>query len=259
MDNLSQAVNAVIMAREQRKRTENLRQWCKSLDELPAGATLTLKDGLIADLELQPHRWLTAGLDLLQSQRVSGFVRSMDGRQGLPLQGFLPYPVFQMGAEIFLKGMWLCQFPACRRVAHKSYAGKSARARYGKSLRGLGHDLLKNVAELRKVRQYRADPTSLLFLNRVEAIIREFYFPLYVADQRGSEWANSRYPKRFYDDSTKVGHADALKSYPQQWLVVALFEPVDQHMEKIWQLRPRLLQKRKNRKSGLPASGPAHL
>jgi hypothetical protein len=251
---LLQAVKAKMVARTQRKRMESFKQWCASLDHLPPGTAPTLKRGLIADIELQPHRWLTAGLNLLRTQHIAGSVQATDGFMALPFRSFLPYPVFQMGAEVFLKGMWLCQFPACRRVAHNSYAGKPARVRYGKSLKILGHDLLKIVGALREVRKYRDDPSSLCFLNRVEAIIRRYYSPLYAADQRGSEWATSRYPKRFYRDGAGIGRADAMQSFPQQWMVVALFEAMDQYLDGLWQLRAHLLQQRRKKAPKTPAT-----
>lgn len=164
----------------------------------------------------------------------------MNGEKGAPISSFLPYPTFQMGTEIFLKGMWLSQFEECRKLAHADYATPAARQRYSKSLHSLGHDLLKILGQLRLVTEYQLNPDALQFLTRVEAIIRRYYFPLYAADKKSREWANSRYPKRFYNDAAQVGKADALQSYPQQRLVVGLFMPMERHLDKMWSLRAGL-------------------
>jgi len=51
---------------------------------------------------------MTLAMDLLKSRRVIGHVQLQDGVQGPEINSYLPYPVFQAAAEIFLKGMWLC-------------------------------------------------------------------------------------------------------------------------------------------------------
>ena len=73
----------------------------------------------------------------------------------------------------------------------------------------------------------------MLFLKRIEAVIRDCYYPLYEAE-RSTEWAQSRYPKRFYNDCTKEGMADAYISLPQQWLISRLFGPMKVHVDKLW-------------------------
>jgi hypothetical protein len=146
-----------------------------------------------------------------------------------------------MGTELFLKGMWLCQFDDCRKVAHSDYVAEATRRNYAQGLRNLGHDLLKIIGELRLVGNYINSPSVLTFLARIEAIVRNFYFPLYAADKHSREWANSRYPKRFYNDSNASGRADAFQSYPEQRLIVRLFEPIEAELDKIWLLRNGLL------------------
>lgn len=251
-DELLAAVRVELMKREKQQQASEFKNWCAWLDETPPDMKLILNTGLVADLELQPHRWLSAGIDLLKSQCVTGHVQLMDGVQGPPLGGFLPYPVFQMGTEIFLKGMWLCQFEECRKVAHTDFVEQTTRSNYSRHLRGLGHDLLKIIAEIRKINEYANNPASLRFLTRVEAVIRRHYFPLYASDARASEWPHSRYPKRFYNDTTKVGNADAYQSYPQQRLVIEMFEPMTRHIDRLWSLRTGLLRQRKIAKSPNP-------
>ncbi len=123
----------------------------------------------------------------------------MHGRRGSFLDSFLAYPVFQMGAEIFLKEMWLCQFADCRALADSRYMEPAKRSTYADRLkRELGHDLLRIVAVNREIPKYQADTAVIRFLKIVEAIVRKSYFPLYEADKSGSHRAHARYPKRFY-------------------------------------------------------------
>ncbi len=145
--------------------------------------------------------------------------------------------MFLSGAEIFLKGMWLCQFPACRRIRHNSYVNEAFRKRYFLRLKSHGHDLLRLIGRLRRLRVYRNDPVTMRFLERLSAIIRMYYYPLYQADKN---WASARYPKRFYDDREKIGASDAVNSYPNQWLVIGLFRPMETHLDRLWGLRHNL-------------------
>jgi hypothetical protein len=216
--------------------------WCDELYDLPEDFELRVKGGLQADLELQPTRWMNLGLNLLQSSKVIGHVQLSEGVQGPPLASFLPYPVFQMGAEIFLKGMWLCQFDELRFLTSNSYVEEATRALYmdrlGRRKRPgydrLGHDLLKIIESLRDVPHYRDDAPTLRFLRLVESLIRFCYFPFYKADKGHSRWANARYPKRFYDDINRVGRADAYTSYPEGKWVAKLFQDLKDHLCDLW-------------------------
>ena len=229
------------------RREKDFTTWCAALEGLPGDFEHKLKDGFKADLELQPFRWLSLGLDLLQSSKGTVTVQQMDGSAGPFLDSFLAYPVFQMGAEIFLKGMWLCQFADCRGLADGDYLDGHTRQAYLQRLtKDLGHDLLKLIAANRQIPQYQGDAEVLRFLKIVEGVIRKFYFPLYAADKRGNHWAHSRYPKRFYKDTAREGRADAFQSYPQQWLVTKLFQPMEQHLDRLWGLRAGLIAKIKS-------------
>ena len=235
-------------ARKERKR--NFEAWCNELEGLPADFELKLKNGLQADLELQPFRWMGLGLDLLQSSKGTFAVQHFDGRQGPFLDSYLAYPVFQMGTEIFLKGMWLCQFEECRSLGDRAYIDAAKRRHYIERLKNeLGHDLLRCIAANRQITQYQDEADIMRFLKIVEGIVRRFYFPLYEADKRGRHWAHSRYPKRFYKDSAQEGRADAFQSYPQQWMIVELFEPMEKRIDRLWQLRAGLAAQIKARRN----------
>jgi len=246
-DELINAVTEELKMREEKSKTEDLRKWCTFLDAIPRRFKPRIKGNYVAEVELQPHRWFTAGLDNLKSAHVTSHVQLFDGNQGPPMQCFLPYPVFLAGAEIFLKGMWLCRFPACRRVAHNFYVNPKLRAAFNKRLRDLGHDLIGIIRVLKRVKKYRTDPRTMLFLNRVTKIIRYFYYPLYQADRLGL-WAAARYPKRFYDDQACVATADALPSFPDQRFIISLFEPMAHHLDNLWALRRSVIEARNKRR-----------
>lgn len=240
-DELLAALKVELKSREARDKAIAFKNWVAHLEQSAATGPMDLKAGYVADIELQPMRWMDAGLDLLESQKVAAWAELMDRNRRAPLQSFLPYSAFQMGTEIFLKGLWLCQFPECRSLAHKGYLAPDLRERHSKALKNLGHDLLKIVDAVRAIPEYQHDSATKTFLTRVVGIIQEYYFPLYAADK--TPWAASRYPKRFYSDAAKIGAADALKTYPQQWLVVRLFAPMKSHVDRLWRISPGLMHK----------------
>jgi hypothetical protein len=240
---LKSDVLRLIEDRNRRDDEEDFAAWCDELVALPENFEQQLKDGLKADIELQPARWLSLGLDLIESSKVTAHVQLSDGQQGPPLASFLPYPVFQMGTEIFLKGMWLCQFDSLRGLTARSYIDESTRdfymARLGKKVPDhdlLGHDLLKLLNVLRKIPRYEADTASMRFLKIVDAIVRFYYFPFYRADIGPRRWANARYPKRFYDDNQRTGSADAFRTYPPQQWVARSFSQMKGDAHRLWDL-----------------------
>ena len=229
------SLREIIQAREKAKRDKEFRDWCEQIGAIPSDFELKLGGGLVADLELQPARWLTLGLDLLNSSRGTFAIQQLGSGPTPFMSSFLPYPIFQLGSEIFLKGLWLGQFEECRRITHFSYVDQSVRMRYAVRLKKeLGHDLLRILTLVRQAECYQRDPEIVRFLKIVEGIVRRYYFPLYKADKVSSQWAHSRYPKRFYDDAEKQASAAAFQSHPPQWLIVKLFASVERHIEKLW-------------------------
>ncbi len=239
----------MIMEKNQSQEDQAFAAWCDELLSLSEDFELTIKDGLRAEVELQPARWLTLGLNILQSSKVMARVQLSHGVEGAPLSSILPYPVFQMGAEIFLKGMWLCQFDELRRLKWDSYIDAATRNNYeyllGGPTRGaknhqraerLAHDLLKILSIVRQVPIYRADAVSLRFLKVVEGIVRRFYFPFYKAGEHNSRWAAARYPKRFYDDAKCVGRAETYFSYPPANWIARVFEEMKCHLHHLWEI-----------------------
>lgn len=237
-DDLSDDLLEIIRRRNQAKEKAEFEQWCDELAALPPEFRLRLKGDFTADGELQPLRWMGAGITLFESAKIAGRVQLAEGLEGPPIRSYLPYPVFQMAAEIFLKEMWLCQFPECRQLTSDGYLAINRRQYYGDQLKALGHDLLNVIMEVRKVPEYAADDWSMRFLKMIESIIRVYYFPLYSAGVL--RWADARYPKRFYDDIATRGAGDNLRTYPPQGSVLKLFTQAEQRLDELWRIRQGL-------------------
>jgi hypothetical protein len=236
------------MMREQNEAEEEkaFNDWCKDLFSQPSDLELRPAKGLEVDVELQPLRWLSLGIELAESRKVTGRVQLTGGTEGPEISSYLPYPVFQMATEIFLKGLWLCQFEDCRALTHSSYIDHETREKYLKELgpKDLGHDLIKIVNEVREIREYANDAAALKFLDLIERILRRHYFPPYEADKR-SRWADARYPKRVYNDVTMRSQAESFKSYPRAKWIAKLFREMEPDADRIWSLRAGLSEKMK--------------
>jgi len=243
-DEITTAVKRIIREKNQQESDDEFEQWCAHLDATDPNTKLTLNEDWDADIELQPHRWLSAGMDIIKSGLVLSRVRNMDGSDGVPLQCVLPYPIFLSGTELFLKGMILCQYPECRRVAQIGYADTKKRRKYDVIVREYGHNLPALIAANRQIKQHKSDKVCMRFLERLDALVRIYYFPLFASDQNHG-WSIARYPKRFYDDHFKKGSADGLKIYPPHDLVVRLFEQMERYLNRKWRLRLTLLDRRK--------------
>jgi hypothetical protein len=226
--------------------------WRKDLLSQSGNLRLRPPEGFEVDIELQPLRWLWRGTALVESRKVTGRVQPARGNEGPELTSYLPYPVFQMATEIFLKGMWLCRFEECRVLTSSSYVDRETREKYLKRLgkNGLGHDLIKIVEEVRQIREYANDAAALKFLDLIERILRRYYFPPYQADKKTS-WADARYPKGVYNDITQQSQAEGLESYPPAKWLSKLFREMERDVDRIWSLRAGLSEKIKRSRSKL--------
>jgi hypothetical protein len=200
-DDIVSEINNLLKKQNLHEERKEFAHWLDILDATAADAKRAPLEGWIVEVDLQPTRWLSAGFDLLESAHVLSRAKNKDGSDGMILQSFLPYSIFQSGAEVFLKGMWLCQFKDCRQLTQSSYITPERRSELGAQLVKLGHNLLKIIEELGRLPRYRDDQVVRQFLARVSALIRHDYYPLHEADERAREWAHSRYPKRFYHDT----------------------------------------------------------
>ena len=223
---------------QSRQETE-YRAWCDHFAALPEDLTRTLKDGLIAHVELQPWHWIQHGLDLIGSRKASGTTQFFGGKQGPDLRSFLPYPVFQMGAEVFLKGMWLYQHQECRNCKWDTYIAPEVRNSFLAKIKGISktHDLLEMIRQVGAIDAYSQDAHLSRFLRILSGVAKEFYLPVTDGNWR---WADERYPKRFYNDSSKVGRADAYKSYPEHGPIARLFVDAADRIEFVWRTKGEL-------------------
>jgi len=218
------ALIEILQSEERERRERQYHAWCDHFASegfTPRGLT----GGFEVHVELQPKRWLQDGLDLIDSRK---------GDRRSPLSDeYLPYPVFQMGAEIFLKGMWLYQHKECRELHHDSYISPEKRKHYDSELKNLSrfHDLLEIIQKVESIERYRRDRLLSRFLKIVGNISKQFYHPL-MDDEKS--WANGRYPCRFYNDSAKQSSPEFFNSYPKHILVSRLFAEATERVEELW-------------------------
>jgi hypothetical protein len=242
IDQIKESLMRIVNEENRRREEREFSDFCEALLSLPANLEVMPEETFVADIELQPLRWMSLGIDLLQSHKVTGYVQLADGARGPAMSSYLPYPVFQMATEIFLKGMWLCQFADCRGLTYSSYIDEAKRGRYQEKLSGLSHDLLKIIGAVREIPHYQTNPSALQFLNLVEGIVRRFYFPPYEAEKR-NRWADNRYPKRVYDDTARKSVAESFQSYPRADWVEKLFRQAERDVDDLWQLRAGLKER----------------
>ncbi len=227
----------------EREQARQYATWCDQFAAVPADYTPRLKEGLKPEIELAPMRWMRLGLDLIKSAHGTTPIQLFDNKEGPQLQTFLPYPVFQAGTEVFLKGMWLATHAECRNVEASDYVPSDTRKMYQKSLKLLGHDLLRIITALEQEPLYREEANVAKFLKIISGVTRTFYYPLTEED---AAWAHARYPRRFYDDTNKVAHADQFKSYPEQWTLVLLFEDTLHRVDRLWGITAGLAKRARN-------------
>ena len=233
---IKKGVMRTILERNRRDDEQAFQDFCEELLSLPADLELVPRQNFKADIELQPLRWMTLAMDLLKSRRVTGYLQLQDGVQGPEINSYLPYPVFQAATEIFLKGMWLCQYADCRGLAESSYIEKNRRQNYSESLKELGHDLLAIVDNVRGIPEYQRTAAITRFLDLVERVVRLYYFPPYESDKH-TRWADCRYAKRVYDDSAQKAAAESFQRYPRAVWVEKLFQQAERNVDGLWQLR----------------------
>jgi hypothetical protein len=240
-NDVNEEVVRILRARDDADEEKAFNDWRNDLLSQPSDLELQPKNNFKVDIELQPLRWLQLGIELVESSKVTGHVELAGGIEGAASGSYLAYPIFQMATEIFLKGMWLCQFDECRVLMHSSYIDQPTRTKRlgGLGPKGLGHDLIKIVNEVRKIPEYAKEAASLEFLDLIERILRRYYFPPYRADRR-TRWADARYPKRVYDDHARKSQAESFTSYPCANWIVRLFRKMELDVDRIWSLRASL-------------------
>ncbi|MBA2242929.1 MAG: hypothetical protein H0W04_08590 [Chthoniobacterales bacterium] len=245
---MADGVMRFIQEQNRLEEEKEYQDWHAALLALPEDYKREMKEGLTADIELQPLRWMDLGITLIQSPKVTAYVQLSHGLQGPPLSSYLPYPTFQAGTEIFLKGMYLCRYEDCRLFDHSSYVCPLRREAIVEELKStsLAHNLLKCIAELEQIPEYRADEAVSRFLRAVGALIRRDYFPAFRPDN-DKQWSIARYPKRFYNDKSKTGAADSYQRYSDSPppFIDRLFLEAEQRVDELWGLHSGLAAKRR--------------
>lgn len=210
----------------EKKRAEEHRAWEDEMGKLTKVHWPALVSGVVGDIEPQPVRWLRAGLD------------ELDGGSGShPSIKTLTQVSFQFGAELFLKGMWLCRYDDCRQTPAKHYVPLLRRKELTAEMKSLGHDVFKMVDRLEQCSEYSSDPQSLRFLSVVRGIAGRYYYPLF----GNADWASYRYPTRFYNDQKSEAVANLVTSFPHQWAVRRSFAMQSHHLDTRWRLTETLM------------------
>lgn len=221
----------------------SLNAWNAHLDQAPPRTHRRLAKGFLADVELQPLRWLRAGAEIIETPTVVSRAKNLDGSDGVILQAILPYWAFAAGVELFLKGMLLCRYKPCRALSQSDYMDQPSCQYFEGKIKRYGHDLMALIRANKRVARYRRDAIVRRFLKRLSALIRLHYYPLFAMSRVA--WANSRYPKRFFNDSAGVAKADVWVSLPDQRLVGSLFKGMVPHLDNLWGITRGLLSLKK--------------
>jgi hypothetical protein len=247
-DEIATEVKRIFAEREKKAKAADFKAWCDEMIATPHNWAPALQAGYVADVELQPHWWLREGVDLIECRHVDSQVELFDGKKGPVMQSHLPYAVFLAATEAFLKGMYLCRFPECRQIAACGYIRPARREHHVESLKEFGHHLPNLIAALGRMKAYRTDIACVRFLAIINGVVRRFYYPLRDADKKWG-WATARYPKRFYNETTKDGRSDGMRTFPQQGYIETLFKAMERHLDKKWNLRRGLIERRKARRA----------
>ncbi len=236
-DSLIDAVTEIRKSRRRKKQDQEFEEFCEIFASPTDGDGRAAINGFMTDIELQPVRWIRMGQTLIDSRKSSGVVQPFGEIPEHDYQAYLPYPVFLMGVEIFLKGMWLYQHRECRELKSDSFVSKQIRTEFSKKIKdvSLGHDLLEIIQRVEAIRVYKQDESIARFLKTLAGIIKRYYAPLFTGKKA---WANARYPRRYYDDSKQISKAEAVKEFPDHILISRLFAETAERVKILWQTDP---------------------
>jgi hypothetical protein len=230
----------VVEIRAKRKRDKQdfeYEEFCNTFASSMKNKGRVLINGFNADIELQPFSWIQLGLDLINSRKATGTIQLFEGVAGADYGAYLPSPVFLIGTEIFLKGMWFYQHKECRKLKSNSYVDQVVRDKFLKAIKNISpkHNLLKIISKVEEIEIYQRDESVKRFLKILIGIIKTYYAPLFVND---SAWANERYPRRFYNDLKQISKKDALKEFPEHILISRLFAETAEQIRRLWENQP---------------------
>src|SRR5437773_9496591 len=106
VNNLQEDLLRLMRERNEAEEEKAFRHWHEDLLCQPLDLKLQPEDRFEVDIELQPLRWLGRGVELVESRKVIGRSQLAGGIEGAEIDSYLPYAVFQMATEVFVKGMW---------------------------------------------------------------------------------------------------------------------------------------------------------
>jgi hypothetical protein len=230
----------VVEIRAKRKRDKQdfeYEKFCNTFASSLKNNGRVLINGFNVGIELQPFSWIKLGLDLINSRKATGTIQLFEGVSGADYGAYLPYPVFLVGTEIFLKGMWLYQHKECRKLKSDSYVAQNIRDKYLDEIKNISpkHNLLKIISKVEEIETYQRDESVKRFLKILTGIIKTYYAPLFVND---SAWANERYPRRFYNDLKQISKKEALKEFPEYIFISRMFTENAEQIRKLWKSQP---------------------
>lgn len=220
---------------EEKRRAIDYADWLVAMEKEAVRSDPKLKQQFVADLDLWPDAWLETAINLVKSGKATRNwawrIQFHDGDEDLFPRYILEYSVFQMAAELFLKGMWLLQFPELRPFQSWVYVAPAERVNFETKLKRLSHDIVKLTEAVEAIPQYSADSEVLRFLRIIRGVFKRYYYPLY---GDGVHWASARYPRKFYEDEMGRGVPDNWKEYPYQWMLVRLFKTAENRVMELW-------------------------
>ncbi len=206
---------------EQKNREQYL-EWCDEKSQISERFEKMAPEW-IAEIEPNPYHWIENGLAIINAIKIK------DSREAFET---MPFPIFLTGAELFLKGMYLCTKEEYRDIKKDSYFTEKRRNDIEETLRkDFGHDLIESIKVLRKLEPYKTNEVFQRFLTTLRGVVFEFYFPL------TEKWADARYPYRFYNDQENKAQEHRFYSLPPLSMIQQLFNEAYQEIEKVWHLR----------------------
>ena len=189
-------------------------QWKKTLKH--TGKPSFLPTGLIIDVATDPNVWLTQAVGVLDI--------SSDTRR--KFMG-LPYSIFLLAAEWFLKGMWILKNHP-QWMFLDTLVSREERVNLEKELRGLtdggNHDLEELI---QKIRPFFLDDEHVAeFLDVLDGIVYH-YWPYY---RGGEDWVACRYPTWIYDEKANKPLSYKDESMLRKVDVCELFKRCHSHL-----------------------------
>jgi len=177
----------------------------------------SLQSGLIIDIAVCPIFWFR------QTQEVlGGSLGKANDFEGLP------YSLFLLASEWFLKGLWILRKHS-KWISLDTSVSPEERLDLVQELRGLtegkNHDLEKMIHKIKPL--FIDDEITAEFLDVLDGIIHQHYWPYY---RGGEDWVACRYPTWIYDEATNRPKSFKSESMLRKVDVCELFKRIHEHL-----------------------------